>query len=494
MRETLFNTLIIGALALLLAACGAEISDDADDFEPSAGSADFTTFVALGDSLTAGYADGALYRHGQVNSYPAIMAQQFALVGGGAFTQPLMPVGATGSLTHTAVDLGRADRLVLVPTGNPSQPATPDTVDPVPTAIDARVGNGGFNNMGVPGAKAIHLAVAGYGENSLAAFVGGTANPYFARFAFDNTTTMMADFLAQTPTFFVLWIGNNDILLYAVDGGPGNANPPYGTGTTDVSDPTLFTAAYNGAVNAITMMLPNAKGVLVTIPDVSTIPYFTAVPFNPIPMDATTAAGANLAYTAYNAGVAGSGLPADEIAQRTITFAAGRNALVIEDDSLTPVIGLPSIRQATARDLIILTASRKIGTPSDLMNPLTTIWGVGTALLDADVLTEAEIGYIETARLAYNTTIANAAGADDNLVLFDAAAKLEELNTNGILYGSGGISSTFGQGGGFSLDGVHPTARGYAVITNEMFKVINKAFGANIPPVDPGKYTTVFYQ
>lgn len=41
---------------------------------------------------------------------------------------------------------------------------------------------------------------------------------------------------------------------------------------------------------------------------------------------------------------------------------------------------------------------------------------------------------------------------------------------------------------------MHPTARGYAVTANEIFKVINKGFNAYIPPVDPNKYTTVFYQ
>lgn len=494
MKFRVHSLYLVVTLVLSLSACGIDISGESGE-TPSAGRADFSTFVAIGDSLTAGYADGALYRHGQINSLPAFLAQQFAKVGGGAFTQPLMPVGATGSLTHSTVDLGRADRLVLVATGNPSRPATPATIMPVQsTAVDVRVGNGGFNNMGVPGAKAIHLAVAGYGENALAAFVGGTSNPYFARFSLDDTTTMIADFLAQAPTFFLLWIGSNDILLYAVEGGPGSADPPYGIGTTDVSDPAMFTPAYNGVVNAITTTFPNAKGVLINIPDLSTIPYFTTVPYNPIPMDAATAAGANAAYAPYNGGIAMAGLSPDELAQRTISFSAGQNALVIVDDSLTAVPGLPPIRQATANDLIIITASSKIGTPSDPMNPLTTIWGVGTAMLDADVLTEAEIGYVETARSAYNATITTAANADPDLLLFDVEAKLTELNTTGILYGSGGVSSTFAQGGTFSLDGIHPTARGYAVLANEIFKVINQGFDAHIPPVDPSDYTTVFYQ
>jgi hypothetical protein len=143
--------------------------------------------------------------------------------------------------------------------------------------------------------------------------------------------------------------------------------------------------------------------------------------------------------------------------------------------------------------LVLLPASSRIGTEDTPGDPTTT-WGVGMALEDADVLTESEIGLVETARTAYNAAIEIAADADPNLLLFDMDAFFTELNTTGILYGSGGVSSTFAQGGAFSLDGVHPTARGYAVIANEMFKVINAGFGGYIPPVNPSDYSTVFYQ
>lgn len=151
------------------------------------------------------------------------------------------------------------------------------------------------------------------------------------------------------------------------------------------------------------------------------------------------------------------------------------------------------MRQATADDYIVLPAASKLGTEQIPGNP-TTVWGVSNPLLDADVLTAAEVAIVEAARVQFNMTIEGIAAGDPTLALLDADALLVELNESGILYGSGGISSTFAQGGGFSLDGVHPTARGYAVIANEMFKVIKEAFGANIRPVDPNDYTTVFYQ
>ena len=53
--------------AAMVSACGPDAGSVNDDADP--GRADFSVFVAVGDSLTAGYADGALYRQIQENSY-----------------------------------------------------------------------------------------------------------------------------------------------------------------------------------------------------------------------------------------------------------------------------------------------------------------------------------------------------------------------------------------------------------------------------------------
>ena len=509
MRFLIQKSLFGLAVVALVVGCGTDISGNSEE-DPDPGSADFSTFVALGDSLTAGIADFALYRHGQENSFPAIMAQQFALAGGGAFTQPLMPVGATGSLTLTGIgDLGLADRLVLVPTGDPASPASPAPIMPTQsTSIDVPL-VGPFNNVGVAGAKSYHLGANTYGDPaSLPA-----ANPYYIRFASSTGATMIGDAAGQVPSFFVLWIGNNDVLSYALAGGTGvdqnaaNNLDPSTYGASDITDDVAFTGIYTGLVAAL-KVLPTTKGVLINIPDVSTIPHFTTVPFNAIPFDATQAADANAGFALYNIGVASRvgmapgpppggacGITQAESDRRQITFAEGQNRVVILDENLTnlvPCLGPAAVnmRQATADDFIILPTLSKLG--EDAGGGL--LWGISAPLLDADVLIDTEVAAVDAARTAYNATIRAAADADPDLLLFDASAKLTELNTTGINYGSGGISSTFAQGGAFSLDGVHPTARGYAVIANEIFEVINEGFGANIPPVNPNDYTTVFYQ
>ncbi len=497
----------------LLTSCDAEFDNPVGDTSSySRGSADFSTFVALGDSLTAGYADGALYPHGQESSYGAILAQQFALVGGGAFTQPLMPVGATGSLNFGGQDVITDDRYLLFPTGDPANPVGPARLsDAAPslvisTDISTRL-TGPFNNMGVPGAKAYHLGIPGYGASSLTAIGDGTANPYFSRFSSSDATNMVTDAAGQVPSFFVLWIGNNDILSYATGGGVGTDQ----TGNSDVltydagdiTDPGFFTSGGTGAATGLpgypaivaALSAGGAKGVLINIPDVSTIPYFTTVPYNAIPMTADEAAAANAGFATYNGTVnAILGATNPEAIQRQIVFVEGQNPVVILDEDLTDLTGasplLLNMRQATINDFIVLPTASKLG--EDAGGGF--LWGISAPLLDADVLQESEVTAVETARAAYNATILAAADASADLLYYDASAMLTELNDSGIFYGTGGITSTFATGGGFSLDGVHPTARGYAVISNAIIDVINTGFSANIPKVDPGAYTTVFYQ
>ena len=60
-----------------------------DPGEPSAGTADFSKFVVLGNSLTAGFQSNALFDLGQMNSLGNIHGPgQFSEVGGGEFVQP----------------------------------------------------------------------------------------------------------------------------------------------------------------------------------------------------------------------------------------------------------------------------------------------------------------------------------------------------------------------------------------------------------------------
>lgn len=495
------NIKYLAILALGLFACEPEFDNPIDESGAyTSGTADFSTYVAVGNSLTAGFMDGTVFRSGQQNSFPNIMAEKFAFAGGGAFTQPSYDddINDSGGFLLQGNPLpGFGTRLVI----DASQ-GGPENLNVMPTAEVTNLQATAYNNMGVPGAKSFHLGAPGYG--SLANLAVGAANPYYVRHATSPDATVIGDAVSLNPTFFSLWIGNNDILSFATSGGVGTdqtGNPNVlSYGGNDITDPGVFAFTYQALVDALTAN--GAKGVVATLPDVTSIPYFTTVPYNPIPMDAQTAAFANGAYAQYNGGLqlaAANGLiTAAEVAERTITFSAGQNPVVIIDEDLTPVtaLGLPNLRMTTVNDLLILPSSSFIGTLANPADP-TSVNGVGVPLADNWVLTADEVQLVRNARTAYNNAIV-AIAADKDLAVADMAVKLEELvsglrTADGQIYtnnyfdgSSDAISTTV-----FSLDGVHPNSRGYAIVADEFIRVINEKYGANVPRVTAGYYPGV---
>ncbi|CAI8293487.1 MAG: Uncharacterised protein [Flavobacteriaceae bacterium] len=495
---------MIGLLAIGLVSCEPEFENAVtDEGFYDAGDADFSNYVSLGNSLTAGYADNALFVSGQQDSYPNIMAQQFSFVGGGDFTQPLTSDNLGGLLLGGVQISG--NRLVLSAdeNGNPF----PATLDGAPTTDVLTSEAGPFNNMGVPGAKSFHLVTPGYG--SVAGVANGTANPWYARFATSESSTVLADAASLNPTFFSLWIGNNDILGYATSGGSGvdqagNFDPST-YGGNDITDPNVFAAAYSAQVDAL--VAGGAKGVLLNIPDVTSIPYFTTVPTRTIPLDAATAGAVNAQFALYNGAlgqlVAGGFISPEEAAIRAINFVEGVNYPIMTDADLTDVtailIGagldpqtaalLGQLRQVKSDDLVVLPASSVIGTTPDPSNP-TGVLGVSLPLPNSFVLSSTEQARVAAAGAAYNAIIEGLAAANE-LGYGDMKSALADVAANGAFYNGGVLTSTYVTGGAFSLDGVHPSPRGYAFTANTIIDVINTTYNASVPKVDIGTYGTV---
>jgi len=64
-----------------------------------------------------------------------------------------------------------------------------------------------------------------------------------------------------------------------------------------------------------------------------------------------------------------------------------------------------------------------------------------------------------------------------------------KLSTTGLDFEGGTIFSALGSG--FSLDGIHLSPRGNAVLTNAVIDNINSFFGATLQPVIPINFGTV---
>jgi hypothetical protein len=478
-------------VSLTVVACSDDdievVNNSSDGLALTAGTADFSKFVAVGNSLTAGFSDSALFIEGQKNSYPAILASQFALVGGGDFTTPFMNDNVGGLLLGGTMIQG--PRLFFNGAG-------PQPVPEMPTTEITNTLTGPFNNMGIPGAKSFHLLAPGYGN--VAGVPSGQSNPYYVRFASSPSATVLADATGQSATFFSLWIGNNDILSYATSGGSGtnqlgNFNPST-YGGNDITDPTVFANVYSTLVDGLTAN--GAKGVVANIPYVTTIPFFTTVPHNPVPLDGPTAGLLNSGFTQYNNGLllaqSFNLITADEVARRTISFSASAtNRLVMVDSYLTNLssLGIPSFRHATAEDLVVLPARSFIGSVVG-GNP-TQINGVSVPLADNWILSKDEIAEVKTATDAFNAAIQSIASAK-NLAFVDANAVLTQVANGGVRKDNVTVTSNYVTGGGFSLDGVHPSPRGYALIAHEFFKAINATYGSNFKGVNIGEYRILY--
>jgi hypothetical protein len=424
---------------LFLAACKPEIHNPA----PTRGKADFSHFIAVGNSLTAGYSNGGLYRDGQLNSYPAIMAKQMLAVGGGVFNQPLFAAGqenGSGYLKLTGFDAS----------GNPiTAPVTADLavrgVLPIPgfgNVILYTKYTGDIENYGVPGIKLYNITYAGYGN----------LNGFFERLLPGDSPTNTTDYLdfvtAKSYTFFSDWLGNNDALAYATGGGVGDV----------LTDKNTFAQLYELSIEKLTA--GGQKGVVATIPDVTSIPYFN-----------TVTVGAILAGVQK---------------QNPTVQALFVNALV-SGTTYAPRVATPS-------DLIILTfPTSKIGTL------VTTPYGQlpygltpYTPIENQYVLDANEVALTHDYVLSYNSTIKTIA-EQKGLAVFDAYTYLSNIKANGLEVDGISLNSSYISGGLFSLDGVHLTPRGYAIVANEFIKAINTTYGSSIPLASVSSYPGVVF-
>jgi len=231
------KTILITCLVALLAAA------------PAMAQVDLSNYVALGDSLTAGFVSGALMDFYQDRSYPAILAAQ---AGAAGFEQPLVsepgfpPILELVHLVPVPVILP----VGLIP-GAPVNAALPRP----------------YNNLGVPGANLFDMIFTTGDINNLLA--GNTDNVMHDLILRDGIHTALEQAIGMQPTFITVGIGNNDEL-----GAVLAATPIDGVTMTPVDQ---FAFLYNNAIGAL-VTNTSADIVLMNLPYSTTIPFATTVP------------------------------------------------------------------------------------------------------------------------------------------------------------------------------------------------------------------------
>ncbi len=419
MKKYIFNSLI-AATILFAASCKPEIDSPAGT---TAGQANFSKYIAVGNSLTSGYADNGLYLEGQKVAFPNLIADKMKSVGGGSFTSPFFTdaqASGSGYLQLTALVNG-------VP-----------TITPVPGAALSNGKltkySGEIQNLGIPGMR-LDLAFD-------PTFTFSQANIYFERLLTDAQVgkTNYSQFVqGRNHTFFSLWLGNNDVLGYATNGGVTT------DATNRLTDKSTFSFLYTNMLNILTAA--GQKGVVATIPDVTAIPFFNTVTIPAL----LTASKLPLTTPIY------------------IQTAAGARVATAED--------LFTLSFQTAAPLL-LGKPNAVGAPYGFhpANPIESKW-----VLDKD-----EVAQVKDYVLSYNSTIKSLANSK-GLAVADAYTFLNQVKA-GLVIDGVPVDARFIQGGAFSLDGVHLTPRGNAAMANLFINAINNKYGSTIPVVDISQY------
>lgn len=414
----------------------------------SAGSANFSTFVSVGNSLTQGFMDGGLYAYGQSNSYPSIIAGQMQLTNPSLqYTQPTVTGNGSGYY-HLAYINGQ---LTPVEPGDTTYGSNPYGADPSWSSWGTNFQNQQISNLGVasfrltdcvaltPQELVINAVICGYQNIPPYGTVG---NPYgrFINFGSYFSPRQYIDAIrASKATFFTCWLGNNDVLLFATNGGVIDSIPGTAFGTVylnTITAPAEFAQKYDSVLTAFSKL--GAQGICATVPDITSIPFFNTVP----------------SYINVN---------------------GANQYLYIHTNT--------GIRRATANDLILLTAYDSVLAGEGLT--------YSTALGNDLVLDASEISEVENATTQYNAAIKSAAvrfgyGVVDMYQFFTTFQK--SVTIDGISF-----SRQFIQGGCFGLDGIHPNAKGYSIVANQFILAINSRYGSTLPPADITKYKGVIF-
>lgn len=498
-------------IILLLFSAGTACSDssssiDREDEEPTVtdpGNADFSTFISIGNSLTAGMMDAALYDESQYYSLGAVLARQLQP---DAFNQPDIK-SENGYNTLFSTDDQIFGRLKLDASGTPEVPSPTMNGDPI---TDYTGDRSALHNFGVNGIQVGDLLDPDLGTPGSETF-----NRYYERFASEpGISTILEDAIHTDPTFFMLWMGSNDILRYITAGG---TNPDH------LTDPADFQRDYRQVIESL-MNQTGAKGFVATIPQILEVPLLTTIPYDVVELDAITAGFLNLVLEEYNdvLDLLGEHLDWDpnDIQRRKVVYRAGKNPVFMTDPGLASLAepfdqllaaGLITAEERetlryyeqarpmvtnpeTGPERVILTAFLVLGTPGQ-SNPSAPL-GVAEPLPPQHTISTQKLIMLEERRLELNQIIRNeidAANSDSvRIALYDTDS-VNSVFTDlfGIRAGQTGtlvqgeyLEADFGINGVFSTDGVHPNARGNGLIANDFIDTIEYTFESVIPRID----------
>jgi lysophospholipase L1-like esterase len=228
-------------LAALLLVLGCAKIDPIAPEVTTFGDADFSSYVAMGTSVSMGIQSGGLLDVNQLVSAPALIARQTG-ANGGIFVQPLVASpGIPNLLTVASLAPLTLDVLPGSPPAGPYVPRPPD----------------GYDNLSISGAVVAN------------AIAQDSGLPYFD-LVLQGHGPMVRQAIAQNPTFVTVELGANDAVRPLLLGGDLSALIPVPT----------FALLYSQVMDSLAAGAPGARLAVANIPQVSRLPYATTVPLD----------------------------------------------------------------------------------------------------------------------------------------------------------------------------------------------------------------------
>jgi len=235
------RALIIGATAVLVA-CDA--NRDAVGLT-NLNSDIFRSYVAIGNSITAGFQSGGINDSTQQQAYPRLLSIQMGTpYKYASLTNPGCPPPVNNFQTQARVSVG-------------TTASTPTTCLLRAPASVTDV----LNNVGVPDARVLDpISPTTVASNALTTFILGGK-------------TQVQRALDARPTFVSIWIGANNVLQAAYT---GILVPRAGVSNGIVGTQAEFQASYDAMIKQLLDSMPGLKGVLIGVPDASAIPLMSS--------------------------------------------------------------------------------------------------------------------------------------------------------------------------------------------------------------------------
>jgi lysophospholipase L1-like esterase len=420
----LTNLTRVAAVAALLSGAACNSTRDVLGTNPLPTGEIFQSYVAIGNSISAGYQSGGINDSTQRQSFAKLLADQMG-------TQYHYAALAMPGCPAPVANFQNQARVL---TGLPAGATTPP-----PCAL--RIGTSVtdiLNNVAVPGAVSFDpVATTSPASNALTTFILGGRS-------------QVSRALMARPTFTTIWIGNNDVLGAA---GSGILVPGVVAGQNGVlSTLATFTASYDAMIKQLTDSAPGIKGVLIGIVQVGGIPLLST--------------GDTL-------------FKAPAVERATMNAIAGTTVTVNADcNGSTALVDVPQILAAIRRS--VTNPADPTGHPAFISCTKNVPAAPIGDIFVLDPTEQAQLAAIVT---SYNNYIAQKAAAigfayyDPNPLLAANRA------TNAIPRFPKFSSTTATFGNLISLDGAHPAAAAHKLVANELIAVINTKYGTTLKPV-----------